>query len=61
MFFIAEFADNMRAKTLYYVLKEHGEIDEVVIPPNIDKRGKKYGFVYFFQCEIWKNIIGKTW
>ncbi|CAI8614976.1 unnamed protein product [Vicia faba] len=34
---------------MYAIFKENGEIDEVIIPPKRDKRGKRFGFVRFFN------------
>lgn len=44
-----EVLEHMRDKELYPVFKEHRDVDEVVIPPKRDKRGKKYDFVLFFN------------
>lgn len=48
-FFITEFGDEWRAKDLFFELKEIGEIDEVVIPPERNRRGKRYRFACFFN------------
>lgn len=48
-FFITEFGDNWKANELFYKLKELGEMNEVVIPPKRDMRGRRYMFARFFN------------
>lgn len=47
-FFFTEFPDDFHAKEMWDVFKKFGDVDEVVIPPKRDKRGKRFGFVRFF-------------
>lgn len=46
-FFITEFGGKWSVKDLLYELKEYGELEEVVIPPRRDRRGRRYGFSRF--------------
>ncbi|XP_058776839.1 uncharacterized protein LOC131651188 [Vicia villosa] len=48
-YYFTSFPDNMRAKDLFAVFKDFGEIDEVIIPKRRNKKGKKFGFVRFFD------------
>lgn len=48
-FLFTEFSEDCGAKELYNVFKEYGNVDEVIIPPKKDVRGKRYGFVRFFD------------
>ncbi|XP_058758209.1 uncharacterized protein LOC131631431 [Vicia villosa] len=48
-FFVTEFPEECGAKELYAIFKDYGEIDEVIIPPRRDRRGKKFGFARFFN------------
>lgn len=50
-FFVTEFPEECMAKDLYNRFEEFGEVDEVIIPPKIDIRGKRFGFVRFFNME----------
>lgn len=50
-FFITEFSENWRARDLLFELKGFGEIVEVVIPPKMDRRGRRYGFAHFANEE----------
>ncbi|XP_058740912.1 polyadenylate-binding protein, cytoplasmic and nuclear-like [Vicia villosa] len=50
-FFVTEFPEEYGAKDLYNVFSEFGEVDEVIIPSKRDVRGKKYGFVRFFDVK----------
>lgn len=54
-----EFPEALRAKNLYLLFKEFGEIDVVVIPSKWDKWGRKYGFVHFFNIRDARNLILK--
>lgn len=54
--FFTKLLNRMRAKDLYQLFKEFGEIDEVAIPPKRDKKRKKYRFVKFLKVgmlEVW--------
>lgn len=53
------FADKLRAKDLYEVLKDTGDIDKVIIPPKRDKRGNKYNFVRFFNVRDERSMATK--
>ncbi|KAI5416726.1 hypothetical protein KIW84_041665 [Lathyrus oleraceus] len=44
-----EYPKHLGAKGLYKLFEEFGEIDEVVIPPKRDKRGRKYKFIRFLE------------
>lgn len=46
-YFYFDFDESWSAKDLFFEFKEVGEIEEIVIPPKKDWRGKKYGFVRF--------------
>lgn len=46
--FFTDFPDHLRARDFYQLFKKFDEIDEVVIPPKMDKRGRKYGCVRFY-------------
>ncbi|XP_058739184.1 uncharacterized protein LOC131611080 [Vicia villosa] len=50
-FFFTEFPDSHGAKELYNIFRDFGAVDEVVIPPKRDVRGKRYGFVRFFTVK----------
>lgn len=46
-FFITEFGDNWSVNDLFYELKEYGELEDIVVPPRRDRRGRRYGFSRF--------------
>lgn len=48
-FFFTETPEDFGAKEMYAVFKENGDIDEVILPPKKDKRGKHFGFVRYFN------------
>ncbi|KAI5430636.1 hypothetical protein KIW84_035011 [Lathyrus oleraceus] len=48
-FFFSSIPDSFNAKDLHEVFSRFGEVDEVVIPMKKDVRGKRYGFVRFFN------------
>lgn len=48
-FFITEFRDKWKAQDLLFELKEFGDLEEVVIPPKRDIRGRRYGFTRFLN------------
>lgn len=50
-FNIKEFGERNKAKYLYHDFKDLGDIDEVIIPPKRNVRGKRYEFVRFFNVE----------
>lgn len=50
-FFFIEFGSKWYARDLLFEFKELGEIDGVVIPQKRDKRGRRYGFVRFWNVE----------
>lgn len=58
-FFLTSFADKLRAKDLYEVLNDMGDIDKVIIPPKRDKRGNKYNFVRFFNVRDERSMTTK--
>lgn len=58
-FFITEFGENGEAKDLFFELKEFGELDEVVIPPKRDRRGRIYGFARFLNVADEKYLAIK--
>ncbi|CAK8541027.1 unnamed protein product [Lathyrus sativus] len=57
--FITGFPDHFRAKDLYKVLFDYGAIDEVAILSKKDKRGRKYGFVRFFEVADVRRLMLK--
>lgn len=48
-FFITEFGDKWSAQDLYEEFKSMGDIEEVIISPRRDRRGRRYGFVRIFN------------
>lgn len=58
-FFFTEFLESLKVKDRFLLFKEFKEIDEVVIPPRSDKRGKKYGYVHFFNVSGERNLVLK--
>ncbi|KAI5430646.1 hypothetical protein KIW84_035018 [Lathyrus oleraceus] len=48
-FFFSSIPDSYKARDLHEVFSRSGEVDEVVIPLKKDIRGKRYGFVRFFN------------
>ncbi|XP_058775830.1 uncharacterized protein LOC131650116 [Vicia villosa] len=58
-FFFTKFWIEWKARDLLFELQELGEIDEVVIPPKWDKRGRRCGFVRFFNVEDEKLLAIK--
>lgn len=46
-FFFTKFLEELEAKDLHEVSKEHGLVVEAVISPKRDKSGTEYGFVRF--------------
>ncbi|XP_058783455.1 uncharacterized protein LOC131658143 [Vicia villosa] len=58
-FFVTEFADCWEARDLYHEFKDLGDIDEVYIPNKRTLRGKRYGFVRFFNVADEKMLETK--
>lgn len=58
-FFITEFPENLRAKFLFGIFKEYGEIEEVSIPSRRDKRGKRYNFARFDNVKDVRILASK--
>lgn len=58
-FFLTSFAKKVKEKGLYEVLKDLGDINEVIIPPKRDKRGNKYVFVRFFNVRDERTLVAK--
>ncbi|XP_058732678.1 uncharacterized protein LOC131604238 [Vicia villosa] len=50
-FFFTEFGLKWKARDLLFEFKDLGEVDEVVIPPRKDKRGRRYCFVRFLNVK----------
>ncbi|XP_058742076.1 uncharacterized protein LOC131614521 [Vicia villosa] len=50
-FFLCSFPESFRARDLYEVFSRFGAVNEVVIPAKRDVRGKRYGFVRFFDVK----------
>src|SRR4051812_47829750 len=50
-FYFTEFDDKWKAKDVYEVFKRMGEIIEVFIPRNRDKRGRRFGFARFLNIK----------
>ncbi|XP_058760917.1 uncharacterized protein LOC131634287 [Vicia villosa] len=48
-FFMTEFGEEWRARDLYQKFKEFGDLDEVIIASKRDKRGRRFGFIRFFN------------
>lgn len=48
-FYFTSFSDRVKAKELYEIFSEHGEVDEVIIPGKRDKHGKRFRFVRLFD------------
>ncbi|XP_058733452.1 uncharacterized protein LOC131605070 [Vicia villosa] len=48
-FFFSEIPEQYGAREMYDIFKDFGDIDEVIFPPRRDKRGKRFGFVRFFN------------
>lgn len=48
-FFFTEFPDHYGAKDMWSVFQIFGRVFEVFIPNKRDKRGKRFGFVIFFE------------
>lgn len=48
-FFFTETPDHYKAKEMYNTFREFRDIDEVILPPKRDKRGKHFGFARFFN------------
>lgn len=48
-FYFTEFADDFGAKEMWSIFQRYGMVTEVVIPNKRDKRGKRFGFVRFFE------------
>lgn len=48
-FFFTSIPDEYRSKDMYDMFKKFGDIDEVIIPRNLDKNRRRYGFVRFFS------------
>lgn len=57
--FFTEFSNSMRARDMYQLFKDFGEIYEVVIPLKRDKRGRKYGSVCFYEVRDVISLILK--
>lgn len=55
-FFITSFSDNLNAKDMFDEFKGFGERDEVVIHSKRDIRGRKYGFVCFFNVKDTRHL-----
>lgn len=50
-FFVTEIGDQWKANNLFFKFKALGEIDEVVIPPRRDNRGRRFGFMRFYNVK----------
>lgn len=48
-FFFTEFPDHYGAKDMWSIFQRFGRVFEVFIPNKRDKRGKRFGFVRFFE------------
>ena len=48
-FFFTSFSEDADAKKMYEEFKHFWDINEVLIPNKRDVRGKRYGFVRFFN------------
>ncbi|XP_058734228.1 uncharacterized protein LOC131605958 [Vicia villosa] len=57
--FFTDFGDNWNARDLFMEFKELGMIEEIVIPPKRDWRGKRFGFVRFINASDEKNLETK--
>ncbi|CAK8572844.1 unnamed protein product [Lathyrus sativus] len=57
--FITKFLDRMRAKDLYLLMKDFGDVDGVFIPHKRDRRGKKYDFMRFFDVDDARSLVLK--
>nr|GEW60583.1 ChaC-like family protein [Tanacetum cinerariifolium] len=47
--FITNFPDHAKAKDLWNVCKQYGQVVDVFIPDRKSKAGKRYGFVRFIR------------
>lgn len=48
-FFFTSFPEWMGAREMWEVFRGYGKVDEVIIPPRRDVKGKRFGFVRFFE------------
>lgn len=58
-FFVTEFGYKWRANDLLYEFKKLGEVEEVVIPPKKDSKGRRYGFTHFLNVKDEKLLATK--
>lgn len=58
-YYFTSFPEKLQAMDIYKVFKEYGNVDEVVVPSRRNKRGKKFGFVRFFEVMDEKNLAVK--
>ncbi|KAI5434218.1 hypothetical protein KIW84_021184 [Lathyrus oleraceus] len=58
-FFFSSIPDSFKARDLHEVFSRFGEVDEVVIPMKKDVRGKRYGFVRFFNVIDSRRLVCK--
>lgn len=49
--FFSEIPDCTKAKDIFELFGCHGDVVEVVIPPKLNFRGKRYGFARFSEVE----------
>lgn len=58
-FFFTTFLDEKKAKDMFEVFKEFGDIDEVFILARRDVKGRHYGFVRFFDVKYVRFLATK--
>ncbi|CAL5200993.1 unnamed protein product [Lathyrus oleraceus] len=58
-YYFTSFPEKLQAMDIYKVFKEYGDVDEVVVLAKRNKRGKKFGFVRFFEVMDEKNLAVK--
>ncbi|CAL0299917.1 unnamed protein product [Lupinus luteus] len=58
-FFFTNFPPNHGAKDLWEIFSKWGKVVDVVIPPRVDKYGKKFGFVRFQHVANNKELVQK--
>lgn len=51
LFFFIEKSENIETNEMFSIFKEYGNIQEVVIHPKRDKRGKRYTFCRFSKVQ----------
>src|SRR4051812_48282627 len=57
--FLTEFGEKWKARDLFFELKELGDLEEVVVSPRRDRRGRRFGFASFNNVKDEKMLAVK--